>query len=551
MAEQAPELEADGFGAEAGALPLGTVEWTSIDWATSDKLSTSLHFQWGGLSSELRLLETFPVSLLAGGLSGVLAIPGEANFAEASPRVSVAGVTEDGGDCDVDIQLLLFTGPDTTSLYQGPPLGPEDGYAAEPLLFSGQPFPSSLVAALEIEEVKLWLAERLGSTVDEVVRDLEAGASEMETARSGAEPGVSQGPPPGLGSSAEVLAQAAALAASEKRGKREKAAAVAQGLKPARPGKAAAKPKAVSNGDLSQAVVSLTSLVSRLESKVTALDLRLERPGNQGAQGSSWAPGQPKGPPAALPRGVGLPQQGYFPPPRAGQPMGTTEGQPPAGMAGQGGGNTDGDLGYLLKAILKKSLAGADGSLLDEENVTDSGAKGTAAMQRIVWEMRNNPAKTIANFEKRIMEDLKIYYVNQPWSVTQHSERHIEGMGGHRVLKKVMVMLSYIYDLCRVEGAPPRVQAAVGQMYKVSAETLACQGVWELTWPMTGLPDPDERQTSTATPSEKVAMVALAKERKMLKEAQAAALAGSRPTPKGKGESTGKPGGGGAAASEE
>ena len=213
--------------------------------------------------------------------------------------------------------------------------------------------------------------------------------------------------------------------------------------------------------------------------------------------------------------------------------------------------NLDSDLTLLLKGILRKSLAGNDTNLLDEDSITDTSAKGTAAMQRIVAEMRNHPERTISAFEKKIMEDLKVFYSNQPWSVTQHAERHIDGISGHRVLKKTMIMLSYIYDLCRVEGAPARVQAAVGQMYKVAAETLATGGVWELTWPLTGLHDPDEKQTSTATPSEKVAMVALAKERKMLKEAQAAALANTKPHPKAKAEAGGKPGASGGTATEE
>ena len=48
-------------------------------------------------------------------------------------------------------------------------------------------------------------------------------------------------------------------------------------------------------------------------------------------------------------------------------------------------------------------------------------------------------------------------------------------------------------------------------------------GSWELAWPLLGLQDPDDAQRGLTAPAEQVALVALAKERKLLAEAAARA----------------------------
>ena len=85
MADLPLDVDGEDLVAEDSALPLGTVEWSSIDWATSDKLATSLHIHWGTFTSDSRLVETYPVALLAGGFAGVFAIPALAVAPECSP----------------------------------------------------------------------------------------------------------------------------------------------------------------------------------------------------------------------------------------------------------------------------------------------------------------------------------------------------------------------------------------------------------------------------------------------------------------------------------
>ena len=104
MAEGAETGELDG--AELAGHPLGSVDWFTIEWAVSDRLTSSLHLELAATSGVpgTRLLETYPISPLANGTAGIFAVPGAANLAEGSPKVSVAGVDDNGGDLEVEVQ---------------------------------------------------------------------------------------------------------------------------------------------------------------------------------------------------------------------------------------------------------------------------------------------------------------------------------------------------------------------------------------------------------------------------------------------------------------
>ena len=62
------------------------------------------------------------------------------------------------------------------------------------------------------------------------------------------------------------------------------------------------------------------------------------------------------------------------------------------------------------------------------------------------------------------------------------------------------------------------IRAFTAQAYKAAVEAGHSNGAWDLSWPLLGLPDPEEGQRSIASPAERVALAALAKERKLLKE---------------------------------
>ena len=208
------------------------------------------------------------------------------------------------------------------------------------------------------------------------------------------------------------------------------------------------------------------------------------------------------------------------------------------------------DLASALAAAMRQALR-PDGDLLGDGE-GDRSAKGTVAVQKLVSEVRNQPDRAIAAFDLRIMDELGIYFEGQPWSLSQHSRMVCENTQGHRVLKRCLVMMSHLYDLAKVERAPSRLTASVGQFYKVLNETVINQGSWELSWPLSGLPDPDERIRSTASAAERVALVALAKEKKLLREAVAAhpgpkEYQGTGKQPKGGGKASGGAGGSGGA----
>ena len=89
-------------------------------------------------------------------------------------------------------------------------------------------------------------------------------------------------------------------------------------------------------------------------------------------------------------------------------------------------------------------------------------------------------------------------------------------------------------------------EAFTCQCYKAAMEALAHNGSWEAAWPILCLPDPDEKMASLVSPAEQVAVAALLKEKKTLKELTRARPAGGD-TPTGKGGGRGGSGKGSAA----
>jgi hypothetical protein len=95
-----------------------------------------------------------------------------------------------------------------------------------------------------------------------------------------------------------------------------------------------------------------------------------------------------------------------------------------------------------------------------------------------------------------------------------------ETVTGHKSLKKCLKILAHLYELQREYGAEPHVQAFTAQAYKASVEAVYANGSWELAWPLLGLPDPEEKARPITSPAERVALAALAKERKSLEAAR-------------------------------
>jgi len=539
------EAEAD-LAAAAGERALGAVAWDHILWAVNDVLSTSLYIHVAQGLVELLAISESPSTDV-----GIFCIPSAASlhFPACSPQLTVNGIDHSDGDLEIEVHLVIFRREDVEHFYSGPPLGIGDGYEAEPIAFPGVPFPGALTAALVIPEVAQWLQGE-GLTVGAEGLLIAGG---METAESGGgeAPGTA---PPGL---QKIMANAAQLASGSLRSAPKQASkAMAAALKPGTPGGpgtrrgpalagdgGAKKAKAPSNADLADALTKLTTLVTSLEQKVNQSEGR--QPPAFGQAGGAAGPKAQVMPGFAAPpqRRTHIPQQGQSQLPSAGSHM--HAGFLPA--QGQEGGP---DLASALAAAMRQALR-PDGDLLGDGE-GDRSAKGTVAVQKLVSEVRNQPDRAIAAFDLRIMDELGIYFEGQPWSLSQHSRMVCENTQGHRVLKRCLVMMSHLYDLAKVERAPSRLTASVGQFYKVLNETVINQGSWELSWPLSGLPDPDERIRSTASAAERVALVALAKEKKLLREAVAAhpgpkEYQGTGKPPKGGGKASGGAGGSGGA----
>ena len=98
------------------------------------------------------------------------------------------------------------------------------------------------------------------------------------------------------------------------------------------------------------------------------------------------------------------------------------------------------------------------------------------------------------------------------------------------------MILSHIYELHRRYPQNPEFpRAFVAQSIKVVSDVARQNGSWELSWPLLGLPDPDGESSQLLSPAERVAVAAMAKEKKVLLEVAAAAA-------KKKPEGTGKDG---------
>jgi len=146
-------------------------------------------------------------------------------------------------------------------------------------------------------------------------------------------------------------------------------------------------------------------------------------------------------------------------------------------------------------------------------------AKGSAGMAAVVQEMEQRPSSVIPPFEKQIVRDLGVGRATKDWTLDVHAEEVVKGINGHHALKKMVVALARIYSLHQLHpNDPSYAKAMTAHAYKAAVEALHNGGDWELAWPLTGLKDPEDSRKQVTTLGEQVALVALAKEKKMLKE---------------------------------
>ena len=175
-------------------------------------------------------------------------------------------------------------------------------------------------------------------------------------------------------------------------------------------------------------------------------------------------------------------------------------------------------------------MSSLDGAETDYSRI----ANGSAAVQEIVNTLEYNPFAVVESFEGRVRREEGALEPGVTWKVTDNAERSIERVDGHVSLKKGVSILAHAYDLCRrYPQNPEYIRAFLAQGYKVSLDALIRHGSWELSWPLLGIPDPEEKESQLLSPTERVAVAALAKEKKVLLEvANSVRTQPRRPRPK-------------------
>jgi len=151
-------------------------------------------------------------------------------------------------------------------------------------------------------------------------------------------------------------------------------------------------------------------------------------------------------------------------------------------------------------------------------------ARGSAAVQDVVNTLEQNPLAVITQFERHAARECGALSPWQSWSTTELSDRAIEKLQGHVTLKKCLRMMANVYELHRRYPANPEyAKAFAAQSLKIMLDVSRSGGSWELYWPLSGLPDPEEGDQHALSPAERVAVAAMAKEKKVLQEVAAAA----------------------------
>ena len=153
-------------------------------------------------------------------------------------------------------------------------------------------------------------------------------------------------------------------------------------------------------------------------------------------------------------------------------------------------------------------------------------ARGSAAVQDVVFQLEHHPLTVINAFERQAARDCGAFQPWQPWSVSSLADKTIDKLQGHITLKKMLRVLSHIYELHRrYPQNPEYCRAFTAQALKVTLDASRGGGSWELSWPLLGLVDPEEHDSHALSPIERVAIAALAKEKKIVSEIATAAKA--------------------------
>jgi hypothetical protein len=150
-------------------------------------------------------------------------------------------------------------------------------------------------------------------------------------------------------------------------------------------------------------------------------------------------------------------------------------------------------------------------------------ARGSAGVAELIHSHSLGAWGNISILEQAVRLQQGAYHANQPWSLDGHARMEIAELNGHRTLKKLASTVR-LYELSRLQP-PEVVRSWVANVCKATIEAKNPNGNWTMSWPLLGIPGPDSLAQPLPNPMERVALAALAKERKVLEDAAKAATA--------------------------
>ena len=149
------------------------------------------------------------------------------------------------------------------------------------------------------------------------------------------------------------------------------------------------------------------------------------------------------------------------------------------------------------------------------ESSTNPMTQGSAAVQDVVNMVKDNPLSIMAQFETQQAQAYSSFPSWQPCAATTPADQTSDHLQEHVTLERVLQKLSHIYE--PQDGFLPH------RLHGLTLNVDRAKGRWHLSGPLTGLPDPAEMDPHALTPTEQVAVTAMAQERKVLLAVAAAA----------------------------
>ena len=190
-------------------------------------------------------------------------------------------------------------------------------------------------------------------------------------------------------------------------------------------------------------------------------------------------------------------------------------------------GRAKSDEATTLEDVLYGVASGRPGSSndVDEQDVMANrlgGQKGAAALHGFALHISKHPAQWSESFDVSIWRALGSEVTFAPWSLQAYGDSRITWTSQQDDLRRMFAMMATLHSLDRA-GKHELVGAKIAQFAKAIELAQRSKGVWTAAWPLTGLPEPNPKQSglenTLAHPAEYAAVSAYLREQKALEDA--------------------------------